>query len=121
MINPITVLYVDDEPINLMLFDVCFKEKYNVLTAKSGDEGLEVLDQHKEISVVFSDMKMPGMNGVEFINIAKKKYPKISYYILTGFSLTDEIQKAIDEGVIRKCLFKPFDIEDIEAEINRDI
>jgi response regulator RpfG family c-di-GMP phosphodiesterase len=119
MINPITVLYVDDEPINLMLFDVCFKEKYNVLTAKSGDEGLVLLDQHNEISVCFSDMKMPGMNGVEFINLAKKKYPEISYYILTGFSLTDEIQKALEDGLIRKCLFKPFDIEDIEAEINR--
>jgi CheY-like chemotaxis protein len=119
MSKPVTVLYVDDEPINLMLFDVCFKERHNILTAESGDEGLAKLDQHEEISVVFSDMKMPGMDGIEFINSARKKYPGLSYYILTGFNLNDEIQNALDKGIIRKCLFKPFDIEDIEAEIDR--
>ena len=118
MKSPITILYVDDEPINLMLFDVCFKKKYKVITAESGFVGLEKLEQNSDISFVFSDMKMPGMNGIEFITLAKQKFPKLSFYILTGFGLTEEIIKAMDDGLVLKCFFKPFDIEEIESVLD---
>lgn len=117
MNNKNSILFVDDEPINLMLFEVCFSEKYDIITAKSGYEGLEALKRQNDISFVFSDMKMPKMNGIEFITEAKNKYPDKKYYILTGFGLTDVISKALEDGLINKCLFKPFDIDDIESVI----
>ena len=67
-----TILYVDDEDVNLFLFEKTFESYYTVITAKSGDEGLKKIEEHqKDIAVVISDMRMPGMNGIEFIEIAR--------------------------------------------------
>lgn len=113
-----TVLYVDDEPINLQLFKLLLGDKYNVITAISGEQGLEMLEKNSQITVVFSDMKMPEMNGLEFITTAKEKYSNLRYYILTGYEITDEITNAIQENIILKYLKKPFNIKEIENAIN---
>jgi len=112
-----TLLYVDDEPINLKLFALNFKNKFNVLTAESGAEGYELLKKNPHTSVVISDMKMPGMNGIEFIKLAKKDFPEISYFILTGFDITEEIADALNERLIHKYFRKPFNMKDIESSI----
>ena len=103
-----TILYVDDEPTNLMLFEQLFKTKYQVLTAESGYKGLKLLTQRPDIHVIISDMKMPGMNGLEFIQESKKLYPSILYFILTGYEITEEIQESLENGLISKYFQKPF-------------
>jgi len=111
------ILYVDDEPINLMLMQANLEKKYNVLTADNGFSGLDILSNDNEIKVVISDMKMPNINGIEFINKAKKISPEAVYYVLSGFEITDEIQDAIDNSLIRKYLQKPFNMNEIAEEI----
>ena len=115
------VLYVDDERINLMLFEAHLDKRYIVLTADSGAEGLAVLKENSDIRVVVSDMKMPHMNGIEFIKKALEIAPDTVFYILTGFEITEEIQQALDEGLIRKYFRKPFNIREISAEIDRGL
>ncbi|HCX99748.1 MAG TPA: two-component system response regulator, partial [Bacteroidales bacterium] len=66
MSKKISVLYVDDEPINLRLFELNFKNAFNVTTALSGFDGLEILKNNPDIPVVVSDMRMPKMDGIEF-------------------------------------------------------
>ena len=60
------VLYVDDEPDNLRIFELTFRRDFTVLTATNAKEGLELLSQHP-VAVVLSDQKMPGIEGVEFL------------------------------------------------------
>lgn len=112
-----TVLYIDDEPTNLLLFKINFQKKYNVITGLSGVEGLALLQQNPQISVVVSDMKMPGMNGLEFIKLAKQEFPEIKFYILTGFAITEEISKAIEDKLILQYFGKPFNIPEIDKAI----
>lgn len=116
--NKPKVLYVDDEAINLMLFKALLKKKYHVLTAENGTSGLKILSETRDIDVVFSDMRMPSMNGIEFINEAIKLAPDTEFYILTGFEITPEIQEALDKKLIRKYLKKPFKMNDISIEID---
>ncbi len=113
------ILYVDDEPINLQLFEINFEEKYNVLVAEDGHSGLTVLDNHQDTSVIISDMKMPEMNGVEFVRKAKSKYPAKKYMILTGYDITEDIKEALQSGLILKYLQKPFVVEQIESAIEK--
>ncbi len=117
MKNKITLLYVDDEILNLTLFKLNFKKEYTIFTAESGEEGLNILKENNEISAVISDMKMPGMNGVEFIRTAKNMFPKISYFILTGFDITEEIADALNENVIEKYFRKPFNKREIISSL----
>lgn len=121
MSSNIKVLYVDDEPINLMLFKANFKKKFDVITAESGSGGLLLLKEHPDTKVVISDMKMPGMSGIEFIRIAKKDYPNVSFYILTGFDITDEISNALEEKLIHQYFQKPFNIHEIEHAIKNEV
>jgi two-component system, response regulator, stage 0 sporulation protein F len=112
-----TILYVDDEPINLMLFEENFNQNYEIITAESGIDGLTKLHKYPDIKIVISDMKMPEMNGIEFIEQAKKEFPDIVFFIFTGYNLTDEIADALNKKIIQKYFCKPFDEIEIEKAI----
>jgi two-component system, response regulator, stage 0 sporulation protein F len=113
MNSRITILYVDDEALNLMVFKTVLKTNYNIITAESGFEGLEELSANPDIQIVITDMRMPGMSGLEFINIAKEKYPDIIFCMLTGYEITEEIKGAINSKLIYKYFQKPYNVEEI--------
>ncbi|MEQ8926767.1 MAG: response regulator [Fulvivirga sp.] len=114
----ITILYLDDEEINLFIFEANFKNKFHVITSKSPNDALAKLDEyHEKIIVVISDMRMPVMSGLEFIRKARTKHSNIFYYILTGFDFNHEIEEALKEKVIHKFFSKPFDAKQIEEEV----
>ena len=117
MSDKLKIMYVDDEELNLQLFELNFNRKYEVITAESGISALNLLEEHLDTTIVISDMKMPIMTGLEFIQKAKVKYPNIKYYILTGYEITDEIQEALDSKLILKYFRKPFDINEIDNVI----
>ena len=115
------ILYVDDEFINLQLFKINFRNKYEVVISENAKKGLEALDNDRDIQVVISDIKMPNMCSIEFIEKAKEKYPDKKYYILSGFEITEEIQDALDSKLILKYFRKPLDIVDINKTIQEVI
>lgn len=117
----LTLLYVDDEPINLMLMETMFAKKYRVLSGKSGFHGLQLLEEHKDVKIVISDMKMPGMDGLEFIKKAYVLYPGIVFFILTGYDITEEIETALKNRLIYKYFQKPFRMNEIEEAISKAI
>jgi response regulator RpfG family c-di-GMP phosphodiesterase len=121
MKNKTKLLYVDDEQINLTLFEINFGEKYNVLTAVDGFAGLRVLKSNPDTLIIISDMKMPNMTGIDFIKKAKEMFVNKKFYILTGFDITDEIKGALESGLIIKYFRKPFDIDEIEESISNVI
>lgn len=117
MNNKLKLLYVDDEPLNLYIFESNFGKKFNVITGISGFEGLAHLKENPEIKIVVSDMSMPVMNGLEFIRKAKGEYPDVSFFILTGYDITEDIQKALDEGLINRYFRKPLNAKEISLSI----
>ena len=118
MSNKFKILYVDDEEINLLIFKINLSKKYYVVTAENGSQGLKFLESNPDISVVISDMKMPQMNGIEFIRKAREKHPHIKYFILTGFEVTAEINEALSAGLIKKCFRKPFNLNEVDSVIS---
>ncbi len=112
------IIYVDDEEVNTILFEINFSDNYKVLTAYSGLVGLKLLDDNPDTKIIISDMKMPNMSGIEFIKKAKAKYPDKRFYILTGFEITEEIKNALDTGLIHRYFKKPFNLNEIEMAIN---
>ncbi|TGK79336.1 response regulator [Leptospira bourretii] len=109
------LLYVDDEILNLYLFRDYFKNEFEVIVAKSGKEAIEELSENLDVQFVISDMRMPEMNGLEFITEAKNIRPNITYCILTGYDLTPEIQTAIIEKKVARYFSKPFDPTEISS------
>lgn len=113
MNSNVTVLYVDDEPINLELFEINYEFRYNVITAESGEVALVKLRESKDVAVVVTDLKMPGMDGLSFVKLAKQEFNNIPFIILTGFDISKELIEALNSGLIVKYLYKPFDVDEM--------
>jgi len=112
------ILYVDDEDTNLLLFRIAFENDREVLLANSPEEGLIKLMENKaRIKAVISDMNMPTMNGVQFVEEAKKRISDIPYFILSGYSYSDEIDVALKSRMIEKFFTKPFNRKEIELSL----
>jgi len=117
MSNKTKILYIDDESINVQLFGLNFSRTFDVVTGNSGMEGLTLLEKHPEIKVVISDMRMPGMDGLEFINKARQSFSDKKYFIVTGFDVTPEIVESLNNKVIARYFMKPYNVKDIENSI----
>ncbi len=103
-----TVLFVDDEEAILRSLEMgLIDELYNTLFANSCKEALEIL-QREEVHVVVTDMRMPEMDGLEFIQILKKEYPDIIRMVLSGYGKDEALKEAVDKGEIFKIISKPW-------------
>ncbi len=110
-----SVLYVDDEEMNLTLFKITFQDKFEIDIAKDGFEGLSVLqNKGDQLNIVVSDMRMPGMDGIDFITQAKEKFPHLRCFILTGFPANEKVRSALENHLIIKSFSKPFDMITIQ-------
>lgn len=110
------ILYVDDEKVNLELFRLNFKKEYNVITCLSGEEGLEKVKQ-ENIKVVISDLRMPGMNGIEMIEEIKKWDPSIICLLLTAYIEPQVMLKAINEEIVFRYITKPWKKDELKSSI----
>jgi DNA-binding NtrC family response regulator len=107
--EPVTILIVDDEKgILLSLTHLLRNEKFEVLTAASGDEGLEILSNNIEIGVIISDQIMPGMNGIEFLRKAWELAPDALRIMLTAHSGLDVEHEALYKGGAYRFIAKPW-------------
>ena len=102
------VLCVDDEP-NILssLRRLLRANGYQVLVADSGAAGLAVLQQ-EAVDVIISDMRMPQMNGAQFLAAARAAWPATMRLLLTGYSEVQSIQDAVNAGEICRYITKPW-------------
>ncbi len=108
------VLFVDDEENILRSLKRLFmEEEFEVLTATSGDEGLKILQGDSSIGLIVSDQRMPGMNGAEFLEKAKKVAPMSIRMILTGYADVQAAVDAINKGGAFRYIAKPWQDEDL--------
>jgi len=113
------VMYVDDEALNRLVFTKLLAiEAFDVLIAKDGMEALDLLDAHPDVKLIFSDLQMPFMDGIEFIKKAREKYPQKAYALLTCMEKTTIIQQALDSKQIFTYLRKPLNIVELKNVIN---
>lgn len=112
-----TVLYVDDEEHNLLLFDLVFSEHFNIITTSSTREARIILEE-KPVKAVISDLRMPEESGLEFINEVSPQYPNICFIILTAYLDVTSAMQAINQGHVYRYLLKPWDNNEIILAIN---
>ena len=117
--NEHTLLLVDDErSITRALQRLFRKEGYHILTADSGQEGLDRLQRSEEtVSLIISDQRMPQMNGAQFLEKAKEIYPDAIRYLLTGYSDLEAVIQAVNKGEIHRYLTKPWNDDDLLLQV----
>jgi len=115
-IEKFNILYVDDEDDNLRIFKASFRREFNVFTAVNTSIAKEIL-QNNDIQLIISDQRMPDKTGVEFLEETIVDFPDVIRIILTAFSDTTDIIRAVNKVGIYRYLTKPWDIDDLMMTI----
>jgi two-component system probable response regulator PhcQ len=121
VIKKYTILVVDDEELFIEYIQrVMSDEHYNVITAASAQEGLDILEK-QQVSMVISEYEIPLMNGLEFLEKVRIIYPNILTVMVTEHADIDLAIKAINEAGVYKFLLKPLDDIDFKNMIKKTL
>lgn len=101
------ILYVDDEPQNLVALRYVLGDEFTVLTANTGAEAVEILER-ENISVLLCDQRMPGMTGVEVCRRVRETRPEVVRIIVTAYADLQAAVDAINEGQVARYVTKPW-------------
>jgi CheY-like chemotaxis protein len=106
----LSILVVDDyQPLVTSLAEVLNREGFEVKTANSAAEALEIVEDYP-VDIMLTDIMMPDMNGVELYRETKKINPSLTAVLMTAYSAEDLIQEGVKEG-ITAVVDKPVDIK----------
>ena len=107
----VTVLYLDDEIINLKVVELTLGRYFNVLIFSKVDNALKEISKNSKITHVISDLLMPDTNGIEFIKKVKTSNNSVKCYIHSGVNITDEIKEALSNKLIDDFFEKPLNLD----------
>jgi len=117
----IPILIVDDEIELLEMYRELFcMDGFEVFTAASAQEGLEVYKQHKDIQLIISDSNMGDMSGTQFLKVLKATYHTIPVFYLSTGSL-DQTEEDVKSLGGHGLVLKPFDLDEILIKIRKDL
>ena len=115
------VLFVDDEQNVLGAIQRTLHKHVEVRTASSGGEALQLLERSGPFALVVSDMRMPAMNGAQFLAQVREKHPDTVRMILSGQADLQATIAAVNEGHIYRFLSKPCAAPQLLAAVNDGI
>lgn len=115
---PDKILIVDDEPANLRLLERLFRRDFEVLTAISGRDALELLGQH-DVALLITDQRMPDMTGIELLKSTVSLRPHMVRIILTGYTDESALVEAINCGHVYKYVTKPWNNDELRLTVGR--
>ena len=114
-----TCLVVDDEPtVRRFLIRMLQAQGFQCFEAASGREALQVLDRIGEPPLIVSDMRMPEMDGIAFLEVVRNRYPDTSVIMLTGVSETSTAVDCLHRGAA-DFLLKPISMSELQARVAR--
>lgn len=119
MSNPNRILVVDDEiVIRELMTDILSDEGFEVESAPNGKAALAMLtERNHDFVVLFTDIMMPEMNGIELIHEARKLAPTLVPIVMTGYATLETARAAVKEGAYDYVL-KPFNLSEIKMAVN---
>lgn len=114
------LLIVDDEMPNIRLLERLFQHDYHCLTASSGEEAMNLLDQH-EVAVIITDQRMPQMTGIELLKRSADRRPHMVRILLTGYTDLEALVEAVNCGLVYMYVSKPWNNDDLKLRVGRAV
>lgn len=115
------ILCVDDDPNILQAYQRSLRREFEIEVAKGGKEGLEVIASQGPFAVVVSDMRMPGMDGIQFLSKVREQTPNTVRIMLTGHADRQTAIDAVNQGNIFRFLTKPCSPEILAKSLEEGI
>jgi CheY-like chemotaxis protein len=117
--TPKRVLVVDDEKLIRWALCEALRERYVVYTAASADEALNLMGV-APVDAVITDLKMPGMSGVEFVELVRRRHPGVRLFALSAYATDVVVRHLLSRGVL-ECVAKPFEVGEVVRMLDRHL
>ena len=114
----IKILYIDDEKAALFNFEQLFHDDFEIYTAISAAQGMEILDK-TDIQIIVSDQRMPDKTGIQFFAEVAQLYPNTIRILLTAYSEAEVIIDAINRGQVYQYITKPFETGNLKNILDK--
>jgi len=112
------ILVIDDDQSILSIFEYILNEAgYETITAIDGYNAIEKVKNNK-FDLVFTDVKMPGLSGIDTYKEIRKLDPKLLVVMMTGYSVDELLKEAFELGAYG-VIYKPFDMEEVLSIIEK--
>ncbi len=108
--------YIDDEHLNLLAFKAQLRREFDVFCATDIDTAFSYLNKYR-IDFVFSDQRMPDMQGTDFLRHVQAHYPHPYRLIISGFTEDQAIRQSVEQGIVHIAFEKPYRINQIKRFI----
>ena len=113
----VKVLFVDDDEANLIVCEAACAGDFEVLTASSAEDALAWM-RREEVGVIVADQRMPGTSGVELLERVRIEYPDTVRLLITAYTDVQAAVAAINRGRVRRYLRKPWEPDELRAELS---
>ena len=112
------VLFVDDERSILRAAERSLRDVFEIVTTTDPKEALSLLASQRPFGVVVSDYMMRGLDGLQFLNLTRQRYPETERILMTGYAGVDLAVSAVNEAKVHSIITKPFTMELVERELS---
>ncbi|HOE12492.1 MAG TPA: sigma-54 dependent transcriptional regulator [bacterium] len=115
------ILIVDDDGgQRSLLASFLSGQGFTVLTAASGEESIEILNREEDIHIIISDVRMPGMSGLDTLRLARKRFPTLPVLLVTAYADIRDAVRAMQDGAVN-YLEKPIDLDELLSSVQKAI
>lgn len=101
------ILYIDDDPENLIGFELSFSNQFLIFTSKNTEEAYFVLKNTK-IAIVLVDYKMPNEDGISFVNRVRSEFPNVVFILVSAWAEVNVLIKALNMNRFFGFIHKPW-------------
>ena len=108
------LMIVDDDPqVRTVVAEFVQDIGYHVIQASNGDEALALLERNPDLHMMITDIRMPGMSGIELADVATQRRRDLKVILISGYFVAQQVR--------RRFLRKPFRMRDLEAAIRDEL
>lgn len=119
---PTLVLFVDDDPINIRVFEANFGAKFQLVCCRSGEEALGVLEQRgPQLALVVTDQRMGKVSGVDLLERARTLVPEAARFLVTAYSDVSVVLDAVNRGQVMRYFIKPWERVEVQAAMEEAV
>ena len=108
------LMIVDDDPqVRTVVAEFAQDLGYHVIQASNGNDALALLERNPDLHMMITDIRMPGMSGIELADVATQRRRDLKVILISGYSVAQQVK--------RRVLLKPFRMRDLEAAIREEL
>jgi DNA-binding NtrC family response regulator len=110
------ILAVDDEPLLLRSYQRTLSESFNLVTADGPERALEIV-RERDVAIILTDLKMPGMDGIAFLRAAREVRPDAVRMMISGHADMGDAINSVNQAGIFRLMLKPCPDGDIASAL----